>query len=97
MVLTGTYHDAERAAKGVDLRVRVDKRTVLLAQDGLLDFCIEPSLIATAEGRTAVATRLAATLMDGAIGPAFRAALATRAARSEESLLAALDASMAPV
>jgi hypothetical protein len=35
--------------------------------------------------------------MDGAIGPAFRAALATRAARSEESLLAALDASMAPV
>ena len=97
VVLTGTYHDAERAAKGVDLRVRVDKRTVLLAQDGLLDFCIEPSLIATAEGRTAVATRLAAPLMDGAIGPAFRAALATRAARSEESLLAALDASMAPV
>lgn len=90
VVLTGTYHDAERAAKEVDRRVRLDKRTVILGQDGLLDFCIEPALIGTAAGRAAVAGRLAAALEEGTVGPAFRAALAGRAAASAGALMAAL-------
>jgi len=92
VVVTGTYHEGERAAKGVDRQLRLDKRTILLGQDGLLDFCVDPTLIGSAPHRLAVTARLAGPLMDGTTGPAFRAALAVRAAASERALLAAVSA-----
>ena len=85
VVVTGTYHNAERAGKEVDLRTRLDKRTVLLAQDGLLDFCIDPVLLAD-RNQSAVIQRLAEVLKNCQLGPNFRRRLAKRASQSEQLL-----------
>lgn len=90
IVLAGDYHEGERAGKQVDLRVRHDKRKVLLAQDGLLDFFVEPALIADPTGRAAVVERLAATMADPECGPSARRRLAERAASSEAALVEAI-------
>ena len=90
IVLAGDYHQGERAGKQVDLRVRHDKRKVLLAQDGLLDFFVEPALIADPTGRAAVVERLAATMADPECGPSARQRLAERAASSEAALSKAI-------
>lgn len=89
VVVTGTYHNAERAGKEVDLRTRLDKRAVLLAQDGLLDFCIDPVLLAD-RNQSAVIQRLAEVLKNCQLGPNFRRRLAKRASQSEQLLLSNL-------
>lgn len=90
IVLAGDYHEGERAGKQVDLRVRHDKRKVLLAQDGLLDFFVEPALIADPTGRAAVVERLAATMADPECGPGARRRLAEKAASNEAALSEAI-------
>jgi hypothetical protein len=91
VVVAGTYHNSERASKEVDTRVRLDKRTVLLAQDGLLDFCIEPVLLSDLN-RCSVIQRLAEVLQNSHLGPNFRRRLAMRASQSEQLLLSNLSA-----
>jgi hypothetical protein len=90
IVLLGDFHPRERIDKQVDIRVRLDKRTQVLGQDGLLDFCIANSLIKTKEQRTQVVARLADILMTGEFGPNFRNALSIRVKASEAALLNAL-------
>jgi len=89
VVVVGAYHDGERVPKETNLRVRLDKRTVLLAQDGLLDFCLEPGLLAD-ENRSSVIERLVHALRSGQVGSNFRHRLAQRASDSERLLLSAL-------
>lgn len=91
ILITGAYHDGERAAKEVDLRMRMDKRTILMGQDGLLDFCIDPTLLMS-PNRAAVTTRLISTLIENQIGTSFRHTLARRAENSQEALLNAITA-----
>jgi hypothetical protein len=90
VVVLGDYHDGERAQKETDLRIRLDKRTVLLAQDGLLDFCLGPALLTNAN-RAPVVQRLAHVLRSGQAGPNCRSRLAQRASDSERLLLSALQ------
>ncbi len=89
VVVVGTHHDAERLTKEFDLRIRLDKRTLLMAQDGLLDFCIDPVHLSEAN-RASVINRLAKLLDDSQIGINFRRRLSERAYDSEKRLLAAI-------
>lgn len=89
IVITGSHHDGERASKEVDHRVRLDKRIILLGQDGLLDFCIKPILL-TASNRASVVARLVAAIVENQIGPSFRLRLAMRAEASHEALFTAI-------
>jgi len=91
IVVLGDYHEAERHAKQVDVRLRLDKRTQLLGQDGLLDYGITPGLLEARDRRAVIVERLAPLLVEGRCGPAFRRTLAVRAAASAAALLAALD------
>jgi hypothetical protein len=89
VVVIGDYHDGERVPKETDLRMRLDKRTVLLAQDGLLEFCLGPVLL-TDTYRMPVVQRLAEALQNSHLGPTFRSILSKRASQSAQLLLSNL-------
>lgn len=91
ILVTGTYHDGERVGKEVDLRTRLDKRTILMGQDGLLDFCIDSTLL-TLSNRAAVCARLISSIVENQIGKSFRHVLARRVENSQEALLSAVTA-----
>jgi hypothetical protein len=91
IVLAGEPHAGERSDKQLGVRVRHDKRKVLLAQDGLLDFYIEPALLTAPANRDAVVERLAAAVADPAYGSEARERLAVKAAASVEALQTALE------
>jgi hypothetical protein len=90
IVLAGEPHAGEQSDKQLGLRVRHDKRKVLLAQEGLLDFYIEPALLAAPANRDAVVERLAAAVADPTYGSEARERLAFKAAASVEALQNAL-------
>lgn len=90
IVLAGVPDAREWSDKQLGLRVRHDKRKVLLAQDGLLDFYIEPAMLAALEDRAAVVERLAAAVADPACGSDARQRLAVKAAASAAALQDAL-------
>lgn len=89
VVVVGSPHNAERLDKEFDIRMRLDKRTLLMAQDGLLDFCIDPVHLIEAN-RAYVINRLAKLLDDSRVGINFRRRLSERAYDSEKRLLAAI-------
>lgn len=91
ILVTGSYHDGERAGKEINLRTRLDKRTILMGQDGLLDFCIDPPLL-TSANRAAVCARLISSIVENQIGKSFRHVLARRVENSQEALLSAVTA-----
>jgi len=91
VVVAGGYHPREITAKSLDLRVRHDKRKILLAQDGLLDYFIEPYLLSATGRWRDVADRLALLLRDPRMVIDARKMLASRAQVSEDSLLAAIQ------
>lgn len=90
IVVAGEFHAGERGDKQIELRARHDKRKVLLGQDGLLDFYVEPGMIAAAKGRASVAERLAAALADPLCGSDARQRVAARASFSIATLHDAL-------
>ena len=90
VVIAGDYHDGEKLAKAAHVRVRHDKRKVIMGQDGLLDFYIEPQLIAATDHWKEISGRLGRSIHAAAEADAFRSHLAARATASEASLLAAI-------
>lgn len=91
VVIAGDYHDGEKLAKAAHVRVRHDKRKVIMGQDRLLDFYIEPHLIASPDHWSHISSRLRQSVHAAAEADAFRSHLAARAAASEASLLAAIQ------
>lgn len=90
IIISGDYHDAELVSKATNVRVRHDKRKIILGQDGLLDFLIEPPLITSPDCWGGIIGRLRDAIGSATCGPDFRRRLAARAAASEAALLAAL-------
>jgi len=91
VVIPGDYHDPEKIAKTANVRVRHDKRKVILSQDRLLDFYVEPYLIASSEHWGEIIDRLSQRIHAHAYVQEFRRRLAERAAQSEVDLLAAIQ------
>lgn len=88
--IPGDYHDAEKIAKTAHVRVRHDKRKVLLGQDRLLDFSIEPYLLDSPDCWSEVIGRLSTSIHVAKDAGDFRRRLALRAATSEGALLSAI-------
>jgi len=96
VVIPGDYHDAEKITKTANVRVRHDKRKVILGQDGLLDFYIEPYLIASSDHWPEIIQRLSQCVHAESCGTDFRSRLAVRAAASEANLLSAIHKARSP-
>lgn len=91
VVIPGDHHDPEKIAKTATVRVRHDKRKVILSQDRLLDFYVEPYLIASSEYWAEIIDRLSQRIHAHGYSQEFRRRLAGRAAASEAALLAAIQ------
>jgi hypothetical protein len=91
IVIPGDYHDGELQPKTANVRVRNDKRKVIMSQDRLLDFYLEPYLIASPQCWTAVIARLAEAVHAAVTVEDFRKRLASKAAASEAALVTAIN------
>ncbi len=83
ILIAGDYHSEEISGKSLDLRPRHDKRKVLYAQDGLLDFYIEPYLIAHGVKVNEIVSRLAGAVNNSDLTAAIRQSLGLRAMQAE--------------
>lgn len=91
VLISGIYHEQEIQGKGLNIRVRNDKRKVLMGQDGLLDFYIEPHLMIEVGTRNKIVERLRRAIVDDSFALHFRKLLAVKTRKSEKALLNAIN------
>jgi hypothetical protein len=94
VMIPGDYHPAELIQKKIQQRVRHDKRKILLGQDGLLDFHIEPRLIDDEAQWDGITDRLTRDIMNEGLQKEVRNSIAARAGKSAERLSASLKQSL---
>jgi hypothetical protein len=90
VMIAGDYHAPEIGPKSLDLRPRHDKRKVLYAQDGLLDFYVEPYLIASGGRAPDIVRRLTRAIQNQDMARDVRHLLSVRAVQAEAKLLKAI-------